>query len=388
STICSGNSVSLTASGATNYKWSPVAGLSCTSCSNTIANPVITTTYTVVGSNGTCTDTDKVIITVNPTPTVIATPAATTLCSGESVKLSASGATGYTWSPGTGLSCTNCFNPTAIPLTSTTYTVVGTSGSCSDTQKVVITINPTPTITVAPVSPAICAGSSVSLTASGAANYTWSPNAGLSCSNCPNPIVNPTVTTTYTIVGSSGAGCNDTIKDVVTVNPNPVATVSANITIEQGSDTVITATGGGSYLWTPATGLSCNTCPNPIASPLQTTSYCVQVTNASGCTDTACMTITINDLPCGEIFVPTAFSPNGDKENDLECVLGGCIKTIDFAIFDRWGNKVFETQNQKQCWDGTYKGQPMNTGTFVYYLNAVMTNGSTISKKGNITLVR
>ncbi|MES2592431.1 MAG: gliding motility-associated C-terminal domain-containing protein [Bacteroidota bacterium] len=91
---------------------------------------------------------------------------------------------------------------------------------------------------------------------------------------------------------------------------------------------------------------------------------------------------------CGEMFVPTAFSPDGNGENDVECVYGKCVKTIYFAIYDRWGEKVFETTDQSQCWDGTFRGKEMNTAVFVYYMKATLTTGEEVSKKGNISLLR
>ena len=88
------------------------------------------------------------------------------------------------------------------------------------------------------------------------------------------------------------------------------------------------------------------------------------------------------------LFVPTAFSPNGVGANELECVLGKCIETFSFSIYDRWGEKVFTTDKQTTCWDGTYKRKPMNTAEFVYYLKATLTNGKLINQKGNISLIR
>nr|MBA3706100.1 gliding motility-associated C-terminal domain-containing protein [Bacteroidota bacterium] len=139
--------------------------------------------------------------------------------------------------------------------------------------------------------------------------------------------------------------------------------------------------------WTPTLGLNCSTCTNPIAGPSQTTQYCVTVSNTNGCTDNACVTVTV-DVHCGEVFVPNAFSPNNDGENELECVYGKCIQKMTFIIFDRWGEKVFETSDVKQCWDGSYKGNIMNTAVFVYYLKATLITGEEIMKKGNISLVR
>ena len=99
------------------------------------------------------------------------------------------------------------------------------------------------------------------------------------------------------------------------------------------------------------------------------------------------MTVSV-EQPCGDVFVPTAFSPNGDDENDLECVLGDCINSMEFAIFNRWGEKVFESTGQQTCWDGTYKGELLNTATFVYYLKATLVSGEEVLKKGSINLVR
>ncbi|HXB13810.1 MAG TPA: gliding motility-associated C-terminal domain-containing protein, partial [Bacteroidia bacterium] len=87
-------------------------------------------------------------------------------------------------------------------------------------------------------------------------------------------------------------------------------------------------------------------------------------------------------------FVPNAFSPNNDGQNDVLYVKSPCIKSMDFMIYDRWGNRVFESNNVNNGWDGMYNGQPMNTGTYVYYLDASMLDGSAIKKHGNISLVR
>ncbi len=92
--------------------------------------------------------------------------------------------------------------------------------------------------------------------------------------------------------------------------------------------------------------------------------------------------------PCGTVFIPTAFSPNNDGENDRLYVRGKCITQMDFVVFDRWGNKVFESESLNTGWDGTYKGQPMNTGTYVWYLKATLADGTALDKKGNVELVR
>ncbi len=146
------------------------------------------------------------------------------------------------------------------------------------------------------------------------------------------------------------------------------------------------ATGGPHYTWSPTTALGCDTCATVSASPLQTTTYCVMVNDTNSCADTACVTVTVN-LAC-EVGLATAFSPNGDGVNETECILGNCAVSAHLVIFDRWGEKVFETFSQSQCWDGTYKGNVLNSSVFVYYLDATLVDGTKVKRKGNITLIK
>jgi gliding motility-associated-like protein len=97
--------------------------------------------------------------------------------------------------------------------------------------------------------------------------------------------------------------------------------------------------------------------------------------------------VTITIFNCN-VFVPNAFSPNDDGVNDKLYVRSLCMKTMDFAVFDRFGNKIFETESEEVPWDGTYKGKPMPIGTYMWYLTGVLTDGTRLSKSGNVTLVR
>jgi gliding motility-associated-like protein len=94
------------------------------------------------------------------------------------------------------------------------------------------------------------------------------------------------------------------------------------------------------------------------------------------------------DQNCGDVFIPNAFSPNDMGENNMECVYGRCIVTMNFTIYDRWGEKVFITEDQSICWDGTFRGKPMNSGVYVYIFEGTLLTGEKVEKKGNITLVR
>ena len=193
---------------------------------------------------------------------------------------------------------------------------------------------------------------------------------------------------TYTITYSVSGECGGTTSIELTVNPAPEAGVS--VTEDElmlGSSTVLSVTGGTTYQWTPEDGLSCSTCATTRATPMSTTNYCVEVTDNNGCSDTACVTVKVRD-DCGELFVPNAFSPNGDGVNDVLYVRGGCIKEMHFIIYDRWGHMVFESTDQNVGWDGTYKGKPLQDAVFVYYLKVLYYDGRTEEMKGNVALMR
>ena len=208
--------------------------------------------------------------------------------------------------------------------------------------------------------------------------YIWSPSVGTT-----SKISNLSVGT-YTITCTDYNGCQ--VADSVTINQPVPFSVNAccNTSVVYGDTVQLSATGGTSYQWTPSIGLSCDTCPDPIAHPAQTTTYSVFVRNDSSCSEGW---ITI-EVGCGNVFVPNAFSPNQDGHNDRFFVRGVCISNMHLAVYDRWGNCVFETYNIHKGWDGTYKGVDLNVGTYLWYLNATLNDGTSIDRKGSVTLIR
>ncbi|HXP50355.1 MAG TPA: gliding motility-associated C-terminal domain-containing protein, partial [Bacteroidia bacterium] len=441
-TICKGDSTILTASGGTNYSWSPWTGLNIQTGPTVTAKPLTTTTYTLSVSNSYCVKDTTIVITVTSSIAAKITPALTTICTGDTALLTASGGTNYAWNTGATTNSVKVF-----PATTTTYSVKVSSGSCTNNASAQVTVT-TPPIALIKGITSICLGDSTQLTASGGTGYIWNTGATTA------PIyVKPSFTTTYSVIVSNGACTKDT-NAVVTVNPVPNGSVSGNTSVCTGGHTILTASGGTTYLWStgattnnitiypassttykvtigqnactdtisafvtvtpipisaccnttisvgqsvqlsssggvlyswlPASGLSCDTCANPFASPNTTTIYTVTITSDSGCSSSTIVTI---DVACGSVFVPEAFSPNNDGQNDVLYVRGNCINTLDFIVFDRWGNKVFETNDKTNGWNGMNKGQDMNTGSYVYYLKATMYDGTTTEKKGNVTLVR
>jgi gliding motility-associated-like protein len=98
--------------------------------------------------------------------------------------------------------------------------------------------------------------------------------------------------------------------------------------------------------------------------------------------------VIVVDQPCGDLFVPTIFSPNNDGNNDMLCVYGGCISSLEFQIYNRWGELIYTTNDNTECWDGTQNGDPVNTGVYVYKLNVTLSNGEEVQDSGNVNVVR
>lgn len=254
------------------------------------------------------------------------------------------------------------------------------ANSCIDSTIVNIASMALPIPTIMSNS-SVCAGESLSLTASGGLKYKWSNGDTTAVINSI-----PVSTTTYSLTITNASGCVATTSQTVIVNSLPSITVMGAGTLLEGDSKQLIASGGISFTWLPSKNLSCADCFNPIANPEFSTNYCVQITDSNSCVKDTCVKLTVI---CGDIFVPNAFSPNNDGENDVLYLRGGrCIKTFSFAIFNRLGEKVFETSNKTSGWDGTFSGESCNTGVFVYYIQGTMLDETGFEQMGNITLLR
>jgi gliding motility-associated-like protein len=314
------------------------------------------------------------------------------------MNLTATGALSYNWSPSDGLSCTVCSSPQARPQTTTSYVVKGTGANgCVVYDTVNITVvQPFKITTSGPDS--ICIGSSTQLFAFGADSYQWSPAIALTNTTISNPFANPTSTTNYRVVGSDNNKCfTDTGYVQVAVGQPLLVKLGQDITASTGTQLPLKSTitnGPVKYWeWTPATDLSCDRCPEPIATVKNNITYVVKATSAYGCITTD--TIQIKAF-CenAQVFVPNGFTPDGDGVNDLLVVRATGVRKIKlFRIFNRWGEIVFERYNFSPNdnafgWDGTQKGVASGPAVFVYTLEVECENGTVFSYKGNISLIK
>ncbi|MBL4736276.1 MAG: gliding motility-associated C-terminal domain-containing protein [Flavobacteriales bacterium] len=304
---------------------------------------------------------DSIIATTVTIDTVYFSSSASSICQGDSLILP-----GGTWVTG-----------------ANTYydTLVGITG-CDSIIETILTIQPSPNASISgPTN--ICSGASAVLTASGGSVYQWSTGATSS-----SITVSPLSSMTYSVVVSD-PGCPIADSTTLTVNVNNMPAIAALpdlATIVLGESVDLTASGGVSYIWTPQASLDDPFSSNPIASPSETTLYYVLGTDINGCSNTDSILVTVSqDFAIG---VPNIFSPNGDFQNDVLYVSERGLDWMLLIIYDRWGEKVFESNDVNTGWDGTFKGKSMNPAVYVYYLEGVFTNSTEIKKQGNITLVR
>jgi len=309
-TICAGTSTTITASGGTSYTWAPSTGLNATTGTSVIAGPSSTTIYTVTGSNASgCTKTKTVTVTINAKPNMTIT-ASSSICTGQSKALQATGANIYAWSPATGLSATTGSSVQATPASTTTYTVTGTaSNGCTSTLSVTVTVNAYPVIT-ATANSSICSGTTIGLSASGAASYGWMPSTGLNMTTGGNVTAGPVNTTTYTVTGTTN-GCSSTQTVAITVNQNPGLSISASTVICSGQVAPLQVSGAAGYAWLPTAGLNVTAGPAVNANPTNTTTYTVTGTGVNGCTATAQTTVTVYTTPVLSLSGDVSFCPGG-----------------------------------------------------------------------------
>lgn len=478
--ICQGQSDTLTASGGQTYRWNTGA-----TSSFIVVQPATNTTYSVLGFSGNCKDSNSIVVAVSPLPTVTATND-TNLCLGDTIALSATGATTYTWAPSTGLSCNNCPSTDAFPTATITYTVIGTDAEgCTNATNVTVVVETKPSVSVAG-SNSVCEGSTVPLTAnatgSGVLTYSWQPGNYI----VSEISVSPSITTIYTVVVSNLCG-SATANFVLNVSPVPIVnftsydtggcvpsctqffdlstvsqgriiawnwdfgdgdssttrdplhcykksgffTVGVSITSDSGCSSFSSKTNMVSIYNHPYASFTISPFPvtevdpnvqfvdqstdeygsiqtwqwnfgNPyndsVASYIQFPQYLypdsgtfcpsLVVTNVHGCTDTTKQCFTIQDLY--SIYIPNAFTPNGLGFNEIFSAKGKDIKSFEMYIYDKWGMQLYHTTNINNGWNGTVNNDshlcPIDS--YVYYITTYDGAGKIHKYLGMLDLLR
>jgi gliding motility-associated-like protein len=337
------------------FNWKPVSATG----SSISVNPTATTTYTIIGTDQKgCKDSTTVTVKLNAIPVI--TASGDTICFGKSTPLTASGANTYVWTPTTGLNLATGNMVIASPGNTTTYTITGTdNNNCVGSTTVVVNVKPAPILTTKGNN--ACPGDTMTLTASGAVTYTWSPSRGLNTTKGPIVIANPDQTTTYTITGTSANNCTSTATATATINPVPVAAIIAGPnptlvfypTVHFTDNTV-----GSPVKWNWNFGdakKTKSTKQHPsFTYPDTIGSYKVTlvVVNQFGCIDSTWILIDIRGQY--SFYIPNTFTPNADGINDGFAPKGTGIDESDYGfwIFDRWGDLIWKSHTWGEHWNG------------------------------------
>jgi gliding motility-associated-like protein len=412
-TICQGDSIeiSITNLDTTNleYSWSPSEDIiSGADTGSPLVSPDDNTTYTVVITNadyGCVTMEESITVLVSKFDLIIEQPP--TICQGESIELNVlnldTSNLEFSWEPVESIiDGQDTATPTVMPNENTTYTVTitNTDLGCETIEMVTVLVSQFDLVVDPPVM--ICLGES---TVIGVMNldtsnleFSWSPvESILEGADTATPTVMPTETTTYTVtITNVDLGCTTEESVTVTVNwfdPEFLEVYSDPDTIIINESVLLSTNQDNThdFLW-DGPGLDNPTSPTPTATPMEDATYCVTVTNEFGCVISGCLPnpVVVQDPFCDErdIFIPNAFSPNGDGINDVLFVRGNFIIGMELHIYNRWGQEVFVSQNQSNGWDGTFDGEELETDVFGYYLRVECPNDEFYNTQGNITLFR
>lgn len=391
--ICQYDSLPLSASGSGNFSWTPLVNIVNPNTPTPRVSPMSTTWYYVNLDNNGCINRDSVRVRV--TPGVLIIPMAdTTICQGDTIQLRInSNGLQHSWTPAGPLNDATLMSPLAVTNATTTYQVTGTVGSCTSTKQIKVTPVPYPVAglsadtTICFNTPALLRGTSDGRT------FTWQPTSYLSNPLILNPIARPPSTQRYILSVFDTKGCPKPGIDsvVITVRPEVMAYAGRDTNVVVGQSLQLNATGGVYYNWSPATGLSSTTIPNPVAiyrSAATQIRYRMIASDSMRCPDTAFVTVRVFQT-APSVFVPTGFTPNADGLNDvIKPILAGIKKLNYFRIFNRWGQLVYETQQEGQGWDGRINGQLQGTHVFVWTVSAVSYLDQPYFAKGTVTLIR
>lgn len=447
STICAGQTATLTASGASTYTWNTTA-----TTSTITVSPNSMSVYTVNGTGGSCNGTATATVFVNALPTL--TTNISHICSGQTATISVNGASTYTWSNGV-----NGNSQTVSPNTTTSYSVLGTDiNGCVNSSISEATVNVTPTPTVSINSSSLCVGQTATLTATGAPSFVWSTfettqtinpspittttyavigsdngcvggytttvivdhttlsTYSLATSSCPSQTVGlfgagtnsatttytwsngvqsysqtvaPINTTTYVVNGSSLSGC-PAVSGTVVVNVNAISANFSGInslimSVGETLNLTDNSIGATSILWSYCSGTSSN---SQITIPLSDTgSCCIKlVAMNSVCKDSVTKCISI--ITDATVVIPNVFTPNGDNKNEFFKVTSSGLKTLSCSIYDRWGLKMYEWDGINGSWDGNTKTGAAPDGTYFYIIHYTDQKDKSTTEKGYLNLFK
>jgi gliding motility-associated-like protein len=395
--ICEGSSFPIVVNGSDEYTytWTPTTGVSNPNIKNPILSPGASTVYTLTASHAGCNDSSaNISVDVEPNPTGIQLHAdRTSMCQYDTIVLHAianpvSFNFTYTWSPAGDLLHTGGANNAYFGDTSVTIVVnASTPIGCAAKDSIRLTVFPGNFSSVNTNDTGMCPMGSVQLFANGGVSYTWSPAYGLNNTAIANPVASPGTTTEYLMIAKDIHGCTDSQLVKVAVHSATIITMPDSVNIYPGEVYHIQPETNALYFkWFPPSGLSADNISDPLANPQVRTRYFVTATTENGCSLADSIDILVKQTV---VDIPNAFTPNGNGVNNtFKPSKRGIVQLKSFNIFNRWGQKVFESTNIDKGWDGTFNDKPQPLGVYIYTIEAVTDSGQIFTRQGNVTLIR
>ncbi len=384
-TVCIGSSITLEATGGTSYQWTPAATLSNPSSATPIATPTENTTYTVtITTPENCEIEESVDITV-----VDDFPGGNVyddiyMCINTSAELEALDGFNWYWTPGETLNSQNIQNPTATPSETTTYFVEVENICGSGTDEVTVYV-------ITPNSSAgddgvICQGEKHPVWATGGVSYLWTPVAFFDEPLEPTTLASPTESGYVTVTVTDEFGCSTENQLYIEVLSLPGVNAGGSQVVDIAETISLQGIAEGEdYWWTPAAPLSCSFCLAPELTPTEDQWFTLHTVDFNGCENVDSLHVQVS-FP---IYVPNAFTPNGDGINDYFRVVGQHIENYKITIYNRWGQVIHRGQDITEVWDGSYLGGQYYVPNGVY--NWVITYDYKLLPKeirGFITIIR
>lgn len=393
--ICLGKSVQakLTANPAATFQWLPTAGVPANTTSSPMITPDTSAEYVVHIYLAGCPEKkDSFLIDVQPNPKVYM-GGNQSVCQFDTLHLHATVTPAwythyiYKWSPGTYLNDTTIQNVVFTPGDSgKIYLIVSTPAGCSSGDSAMIIVHPGDFAGLDSIYN-LCPGDSVQLKPTGGVSYRWHPGIYLSDSTAASPWARCITSEAYTVIVKSQFNCLDTVSTRIVIEPAAVLNLGDSVTLYPGGSYQINPlTNCSSFEWFPVSGLSNAYVSDPLISPEISTKYKVYGTTTWGCSVVDSINIYID--VSGLLTLPNAFTPDAGINNKLYILQRGIAKLNYFRIYNRWGNKVYESTNINDGWDGSFNGKPQPYDVFVYEVEAVSVDGKTFHKSGNVTLIR
>lgn len=379
------------------YIWSTTdPTISATDIPNPTVSPNSDTWYYFTGIDtvGTlaCANSDSIELLVHPLPDVAITDVPAFVCQFDTFTFNVLSNTGvqFVWDNNPYIINRNVQNASIVPADTSQYfvTAINVHG-CDNRDSAIVNVMMPVTASVTPTQAEICFGEFVNLEASGGTMYQWLPANAFTSPTSPNTQAQPDSTTQFAVVVAN-ACFDDTARVNVIVNPLPAVDAGPDITINRDESGFLNGNTLVDPEWTPFEWILDNPFSlTPEVSPFNTTDFILQATDPiTGCKNYDTTTVNVNVLTL--LALPTGFTPNGDGTNDIVAIIKylNIDELLDFSIYDRWGERVYQTNDIRGEWDGTFKGEPLPISTYTWTIEARTKDNEVIRKTGNITLLR